>query len=65
MSLQSSKSGARKLQANHLLLYLGEGDGTTYSGCHLQANGREEGDQESSAWVHQGEIMLDHSDSLL
>lgn len=45
--LQKGQQGAAgELQASQLHLYLWEWDGTSYSGCHLQAIGREEGCQE-------------------
>lgn len=38
-----------------------EGDGKTASpGNHFQAWERQEGDQESPAWVHTGEVILDN-----
>lgn len=62
---EQEEGGARKLYTSQPHLCPREGDGTAFSGCHLQATGRTEGCQEKSTWIHQWEIMLDQSRSLV
>ena len=61
VSRKEQERGAGKLQASQPHLLPWEGDAEAYSGCHLQASGF----QESSAWIHQGKMMLNQHDSFL
>ena len=62
---KGQERGPRELQAGQPQLHPGKDDGATHSRGHHQASGRKEGYQEYSAWIHQGEIMLDQNDSFL
>jgi len=62
---RGQEGGPRELQAGQPHLHPGKGDGAAYPGGHQQASGGKEGYQEESAWIHQGEIMPDQSDSFL
>ena len=65
-NLQKGQEGKpRELQASQPHLHPGKGDGAAYPGGHHEASGRKEGYQEWSAWIHQGEIMPDQSNSFL
>ena len=62
---KGQEGGPRELQAGQPHLHPGKSDGAAYPGGHHEASGRKEGYQERSAWIHQGEIMPDQSDSFL
>ena len=62
---EGQERGPRELQAGQPHLHPRKGDGAAYPGGHQQASGGKEGYQEQSAWIHQGEIMLDQTDSFL
>ena len=62
---KGQEGGSGKVKAAQSYLRPLKSDRTACSRCRLQATGREEGDQELSAWIRRGKILLSETRSLL